>query len=214
MQPAAMSRFIGSETSILGFGVSVSTRRESPLATILRSTALGLLPLLAKHANDIVEGLFNIDAVLSGGLDEFAAQLLRQGLTLLRGDGALDGLVALVADKHDGDGQWGPGRALHGRGEVAGAGGGAGASGLLDHLDLVVEFGDARERGARCDTVDQYETLAISNPLVAQCGVFFLARRVQHLEHARLLVDDDLFAVGVFDGGIVGFDEVIETELG
>lgn len=27
------------------------------------------------------------------------------------------------------------------------------------------------------------------------------------------MIDDDLFAIGVFDGGIVGLDEMIEAEL-
>lgn len=70
-ESVAMSRFIGPETSVLGFGVSVSTPCESRLTAILRPTTLSLLPLLAQHADDIIEGLFDIDAILGRGLDEF-----------------------------------------------------------------------------------------------------------------------------------------------
>lgn len=59
------------------------------------------------------------------------------------------------------------------------------------------------ERGARGDRVDEDEALAVADPLVAQGGVFFLAGGVEDFEHAGLAVYDYLFAVGVFDCGIV-----------
>lgn len=40
-----------------------------------------------------------------------------------------------------------------------------------------------------------------------------MASGVENFEHAGLGVDDDLFAVGVFDGGVVGFDEVVQAQL-
>jgi hypothetical protein len=45
--------------------------------------------------------------------------------------------------------------------------------------------------------------------LVAQRGVFFLAGRVEDLEHAGLAVDDYLFAVGVFDCWVVSGDNAL-----
>lgn len=63
-----------------------------------------LSPLLLQHPHDIKEGLFDVDAVLGRGLDEFAAEFPRFGLALLGGNFALDDPVALVADEHDWDG--------------------------------------------------------------------------------------------------------------
>lgn len=195
LKPTAMP-LVGSERlGVFGPSIAIAmTGPEARRAAIGTTSSGGLLSLCAQHAHDVVEGLLDIDAVLGGGLDEVAAELLGQRLAFLRGDGALDGLVALVADEHDGDGHGGVGGA-HGGVQVAGPGGGAGAGGFLDHLDLVVEFGDAGEGGAGGDAVDQDEALAVPDPLVAQCGVFFLTRCVQHLEHTGLLIDHDLFAI-------------------
>lgn len=84
---------------------------------------------------------------------------------------------------------------------------------LLDALDELVEALDAVEGGAGGDAVDEDEAFAVADPLVAEGGVFFLAGCVEDFEHAGLVVDDDLLAVGVFDGGVVGLDEVVEAEL-
>lgn len=85
--------------------------------------------------------------------------------------------------------------------------------GLLDALDEFVEAFDAVEGSAGRDAIDQDEAFAVADPLVAKGCIFFLACCVENFEHAGLVVDDDLFAVGVFDGGVVGLDEVIEAEL-
>ena len=59
------------------------------------------------------------------------------------------------------------------------------------------------------DAVDEDEAFSVADPLVSEGGVFFLAGGVEDFEHAGLGVDDDLFAVGVFDGGVVGFYKVV-----
>jgi hypothetical protein len=77
----------------------------------------------------------------------------------------------------------------------------------------VVELLDARERCSRRDAVDEDEAFAVSYPLVPQRCVLLLSGRVQDFEHARLLVDHDLLAVGVLDGRVVGLDEVVQAKL-
>lgn len=81
------------------------------------------------------------------------------------------------------------------RSQVTTAGGRSRIGGLLDHLNLVVEFGDATERSARGNTVYEHEALPIPNPLVPQGSVLLLSGCVQHLEHTGLLVDDNLLSV-------------------
>jgi hypothetical protein len=188
---------------------------HAPAAAAAAAAQLVLLLLLAQQPHHVVKGLLDVDAVLGRRLDKLAAQLFRQRRAFLRGHGALHGLVALVADQHDGRGPQRHGGARgERRVEVAGAARGRARVGrLLDALDLVVELVDAAEGRARRDAVHQHEALAVADPLVAQRGVFLLAGGVEHLEHARLLVDDDLFAVRVFDGGVVGLDEVVQAEL-
>lgn len=70
-------------------------------------------------------------------------------------------------------------------------------------MDLVVKPLDARERRSGGDAVDQDETFAVPDPLVAQSGVFFLTGGVENLEHAGLPIYHDLFAIRVFNRGIV-----------
>ena len=130
----------------------------------------------------------------------------------MRRDFPLSDSVAFVSDEHY---RCGAGGAVHycwggeRGGKIAASGGGAGAGGFFDALDLVVEFLDAGEGGAGGYAVDEDEAFAVSNPLVAEGGVFFLAGGVEDFEHAGLVVYDDLFSVGVFDCRVVGFDEVV-----
>ena len=172
--------------------------------------AAALVALSPQLSYDVEEGLFDVDAVLCRRLDEVAAQVLGQGLSLLRRHLALGDAVALVSDKHDGRlTKHGRGCA-HGRARVCGR---AGHGRLLDALDLAVEALYAGEGGARGDAVDEHEALAVAYPLVPQCNVLLLAGRVEHLEHARLAVDLHLLAVRVFDGGVVRLDEVVQAQL-
>jgi len=50
--------------------------------------------------------------------------------------------------------------------------------------------------------VDKNEAFAIADPLSLRCGVFFLTRRVQVLLAYKTVIDDNLLAVGIFDGWI------------
>lgn len=168
----------------LGLRVAVATRSEARLPAVLSPTALLMLSLLTEHPDHIVKGLLDVDAILGRCLHKLTPQLLGQRLPFLCRDRPLDRLVTLVADEHHGHGEWRTARRGHGGPQVARTGRGARAGRLLDHLDLVVEFGDAGEGGARGDAVHEDKPLAVSNPLIAQRGVFLLARRVQHLEHA------------------------------
>lgn len=194
---------------LLGPSTTVSATADAPGHSLLGHA---LVSLASKLADDFEKGLFHINAVLGRRLDKVTAEQLRQGAALLGRDLALGDAVALVSDEHDG--RWAKGRA-HGRGRErrAGIGRGAGERVLLDALDLVVEALDAGEGGARRDAVDEDEALAVAYPLVSQRNVLLLAGGVEHLEHARLAVDLHLLSVRVFNGGVVGLDEVVQTEL-
>ena len=170
-------------------------------ATAAAGGALGfgcLLALAAEDADNVIESLFDIDAVLGRGLDKLAAELAGEGVTLLRRHLALGDAIALVADEHDRDRQLRVGSGYGGA--RIGRGGGAG---FLDALNLVVEALDARKGGARGDAVNEDETLAVTDPLVAEGRIFFLASGVEDFEHTWLGVDDDLLSVLVLNCGII-----------
>lgn len=210
-----MPRSVRSERlGIFRSGITVAHGPQPGRSTILAlPAALLLLSLLPKHTDDIVESLFDIDAVLGRRLDKFTAQILGQRLTLLGRHGALDGLVALVTHQHHRHGQRGAGGGADGRRQITGARGGTGVGRFLDHLDLIVELLYPRKRCPRSDAVNKNETLTVPDPLVAQRSVFFLTGGIQYFQHTRLLIDDDLLAVGVFDGRVICFDKVIKAEL-
>lgn len=156
------------------------------------------MALAAQDADDVVKCLFDVDAVLGRGFDKLTAELTGEGVSLLRRDLALRDPIALVADEHDGDGQL-RGGGGYGRAGIRRGGG----AGLLDSLDLVMETLDAGKRGAGRDAVDEDKALAVADPLVSQGSVFFLTGGVEHFEHARLAIDNDLLSVLVLNGGIV-----------
>jgi len=81
-------------------------------------------------------------------------------------------------------------------------------------LNLVVKSLDPGEGGPRGDAIDKDESLTISYPLIPQGSVLLLACGIQDFEHARLMVNDDLFPVRVFNSRIVRFDEMVQTQLG
>ena len=74
--------------------------RRSSILRLAAAAAPLLLSLRSQHAHDVVEGLFDVDAVLGRRLDELAAELAGQGVTFLRRDLAFRDAVALVADQH------------------------------------------------------------------------------------------------------------------
>lgn len=85
LKPTAMP-LVGSERlGVLGPSIAIAmTGPEARRAAIGTASACRLLSLCAQHAHDVVEGLLDIDAVLGGGLDEVAAELLGQRLAFLR----------------------------------------------------------------------------------------------------------------------------------
>lgn len=164
-----MPRSIRSERlGIFRTGITVAHGPQPGRSTILAlPAALLLLSLLPEHTNDIVESLFDIDAVLGRRFDKITTQVLGQCLTLLSGYGALDGLVALVTHQHHRHRQRGTGGSTDGGCQVTGTRGRTGVGGFLDHLDLIVEFLYPRKRGPRSDAVDENEAFTIPDPLVA-----------------------------------------------
>lgn len=156
------------------------------------------MALTTQDSYHVVKGLFDIDAVLGRRLDKLASEFPGQSVAFLGGHLALRHSVALVTDEHDGDGQL----------RVGGGDGGAGirrrrGARFLDTLYLVMEAFDARKGRARGNAVYEDKALAVTDPLVAQRRVFFLAGRVEDFEHARLAVYDDLLAVLVFNCWVV-----------
>lgn len=84
---------------------------------------------------------------------------------------------------------------------------------IFDARNLTAEPLYAFKSCSGRNRVDEEETFAFANPLISERRVFFLTSGVEHFEHAWLIIDDGLFAIRIFDGGIVGLDEMIETEL-
>ena len=161
-----------------------------------------LLVVAADLADEIVEGVLDVDAGLGGGLDELAAELSGQGLTLCRdpvldwslvsgrtgcgetgrgkctllGDHALLLQIALVADDDDGE-----------------------IVLVLDAQDLLLEGHDFFEGLARRYGVDEQEALAGPHVLFPHCRVLLLACCIQDVQQGDLIVDDTLLAVGICD---------------
>jgi hypothetical protein len=190
---------------------SVGAAASGFLCLAIWKAASALMTLSTKLPDDVEKGLFDVDTVLGRSLNEVAAKVFGQSLALLGGDFTLGNAIALVPNQHDRglaeNGSWGS----HGG---AGVGRGASHGRLLDALDLAVEALDSSKRGARWDAVDEDEAFSIAYPLVAQGNVLLLAGCVEDFEHARLAVNLNLLAVRVFNSGIVGLDEMVQTKLG
>ena len=69
------------------------------------------------------------------------------------------------------------------------------------------------EAGGEVDREHNENDIAFWVAQWPQSVVFFLAGGIQHFQHARLLVDNDLLAVGVFDSWVICFDKVVQAEL-
>lgn len=63
------------------------------------------------------------------------------------------------------------------------------------------------------DTVHKQKAGARPNVLGTHDAVFLLPGRVQDVENKGLVVEGYLFAVAVFDGGVIVPDEVVLCEL-
>src|ERR1700744_4966301 len=120
-------------------------------------------------------------------------------------------LIALVADQHNGDRAGVSRLSSHLGRQRTGACRRIRVSRLFNPLYLRIELLDPLKGVSGCNTVDEDETLSISYPLVAESGIFFLSSRIQHFEHASLLINHDLFAIGVFDGWVIGLHEMVQT---
>mmetsp|Transcript_24405 Transcript_24405/g.40936 ORF Transcript_24405/g.40936 Transcript_24405/m.40936 type:complete len:225 (-) Transcript_24405:111-785(-) len=153
------------------------------LGLALFAAGLGgvLLAPLVDHADELEEDLLDVVVGLGRGLDEAAAKLLGESLSLLGRDLALLLQIELVAHNHDGDV-----RAV-----------------LLDTKDLVAELGGSIKTGGSGDTVSQNEALAGLHVLVTEGAVFLLSGGIHDVEHAGSSVDLDELAVRVLNGGIV-----------
>ena len=63
------------------------------------------LSLPPQNSDDIVKGLFDINAILGRSLNEFTPELTRQSVALLRRYFTLRHSIALVANEHNRDGR-------------------------------------------------------------------------------------------------------------
>lgn len=198
---------VGPERSGI-FGTRITPGTQTGRSSILRSPLL-LLTLLSQHADHVIKGLLHINAVLCGSLDEFATKILGERLSLLSRNGALNGLVAFVTDQHDRHRKRGARRRVNRGSQITGSRGRSGVGRFLDHLDLIVKLLYAGERSSRGDAVNEDEPFAVTDPLVSQRSIFLLTCCVQYFQHARLLINHDLFTIRVFDGRIIGFNEMV-----
>jgi len=164
-------------------------------AALLLSTLLlvvgGLLFAVASDlADELEEGLFDVDAGLGGGLHEGAADRLAQLAALGGGDLALGLEIALVAEDDDGDGV-----------------------GVLHAEDLVAEARHFVKAGAGGDTVHAQEALARPHVLISHRRVLFLPRGIEDVEQAGLFVDNHLLAVRIFNRRVVLVQKVVLNQL-
>ena len=74
----------------------------SRLFPVCRSATSALVSLSPELADDIKEGLLHVDAVLGRRFNKIAAEVFRQGLSLLRRNLAFGNAVAFVSNEHNG----------------------------------------------------------------------------------------------------------------
>ena len=144
------------------------------------------------RAGHLVEGVLDADPRLGRRLHPRAAELLRQfpPLVLCHLPLAARLEVELVANHHHGH-----------------------LVGVLDPQDLLSKRGDLVERALVRYAVNAEEPLAGAHVLVAHRRVLLLARRVEDVEQARLIVDRHLLAVRVLDRRVVLVNEVVLDQL-
>ena len=79
-----MSRSVRPEgLGIFGACVAIAARSEACWTTVCATATCCLLSLLAQHADNVVEGLLDVDTVLGGRLNKLTSQLLGQCLAFL-----------------------------------------------------------------------------------------------------------------------------------
>lgn len=175
------------------------------------------LVILPNLPHEVSESLVDVDSLLGGGLDKFAAEVLGKIATLcgsvapqsirsahtsdielltVHAHLALVFEIALVGDDDHGE-------LIH----------------VLDPQDLLIERADFFKRVARRDGVYQQEAFASSHVLLPHgpceafrnwknlmgsrehSPVFFLPSRVQHIKKGYLVVNDALLAIRVCQEG-------------
>ena len=156
------------------------------LATLggLSTASVLALVVLADLTDELVEGLLDVDASLGRSLEEGAAESLGEVLALSGGNLTVVVQIALVSNEHDGD------LVL-----------------VLHTKDLLTEGGDFVKGGARGDGKDAEETLARAHVLVTHGAVLLLTGSVEDIKETGLIVDGDLLAVAVLDGGVLQEEE-------
>ena len=162
------------------------------LATLLLLGTLGkgLLVVPADLADELVEGLVDVDLLFGGRLDELAAKVLGKVLALLRGDLAVVLEIALVG--HDDNGE---------------------VVLVLDTENLLVEGGDLVKAVPGGDRVDTEETLPGAHVLLPHGRVLLLAGGVEDVKEGDLLINHTLLPVAVLNGRIILVHEVGLDEL-
>ena len=135
-------------------GDAHARRRPISICFIRTNLFQGCLSLSSQLSNNVIKGFLDIDAVLSGCLDEFAAEVFGQCMPFLRGHFTFVLLIAFVPDQHDWN-RTSVGRlTTHLCGQVAGACRGVRVSRFLDSLYLGIKFLDPGEGVPGGYTVD------------------------------------------------------------
>jgi len=145
---------------------------------------------LVDFADELDEDVVDVDFGFGRALNELASPFGGEFLSLFGRDNTLVVQVALVAGEHDGH-------------VVA----------VLDTGDLVADVCEVVEGGLGDSRIDQDETLAIFHVQVAHGGELFGTSRIQDFQHALVSVNFELFAVRIFNRGVILFDEDALHEL-
>jgi len=157
---------------------------------LLLDTALGVGALhLADLAHELEEASLVVDFHLGRGLEKGALPCLSQVGTLFMRHLTLLLQVALVADQHNGD-----------------------FVGVLGAENLVIQRADLLESGPRGDVVNKKKAFAITHPLVLHRAELLLPSGVQNVQQSSLIVNHDLLAVAVLNGGVIFIQKVVSHQ--
>lgn len=72
---------------------------------------------------------------------------------------------------------------------------------------------EAVKCGSRGDGVDEDKSLSLSNPLIAEGRILLLTGGVYDFYKAQFLIDDHLFAIGIFNRRVIRLDKAVESKL-
>jgi len=84
---------------------------------------------------------------------------------------------------------------------------------ILYTKDLLAERRDFVKGGSRGDGINAKKSLACAHVLISHSAILLLARSIQDVEKAGLVIDGNLLTVRILDGRVVLVDEMVLDQL-